>query len=380
MGCISSLTCGSAYLLGQRLFNQKTGVIWATLLAFSPLFVRYSIVPYQEALFLFLIFIGIYFYLLDKPSASYLSSLFISLSCLTRYEGWILCGIIIADLLTRNRYKYNKKERLVFLLCFIIGIFIWICIKFLFQGDPIIGGPLHNTALINDKAQTFKNLSAIITYFLLKIKISISYIAVFIGVPFVFFMCLGVFFIVKDKYDFKFQLITYTLMLLVLSLLRSLGGVFTDRMILFPISFLLIPIAITLSKIWDFANKFKPNFKYGTIIMLLIIIWYAPKAVISVRQASNSFAPEYGVAKFLENLDPKSKTLIYPRQSNNIWGESLISAIIGNSINLKINHNIFSFDMLPKKYKEDINKFKKEKNIDYIVSFYNGKYHFAKSM
>lgn len=380
MGCISGLTCGSAYLLGQQLFNQQTGIIWATLLAFSPLFVRFSIVPYQEALFLFLIFMGIYFYLLNKPSSIYLSSLFISLSCLTRYEGWILCGIIIADILINKRNKYNKKECYVFVLCFIVGIFIWLCVKFLFQVEPVIGSPLHNTDFINDKMRTFQNLSTIMAHFLLKIKISMYYIKVFIGLPFVFIMCLGMVFIVKDKYDFKMQLITYTVTLLALSIIRSFGGVFTDRMMLFPISFLLIPIAIALSKFWNFANRFRPNFKNGMIIMLLIVFWYAPKAVISVRQISSSFAPEYGIAKLLENLNPKSKTLIYPRPSNNIWGESLISAVIGNSIKLKINHNIFSFDMLPKRFKEDINIFIKEKNIDYIVSFHNGKYRLTKSI
>ena len=41
---ISGLTCGSAYLLGQRLFNRNTGLIWATMLAFSPLFVRFSLI------------------------------------------------------------------------------------------------------------------------------------------------------------------------------------------------------------------------------------------------------------------------------------------------------------------------------------------------
>lgn len=376
--CISGLACGSAYLLGQRMFNQKIGIIWATLLAFFPLFVRYSIVPYQEALFLFLIYMGIYFYLLDEPSSIYLSSLFISLSCLTRYEGWVLCGIIISDILISKKYNYKKSYS--YLLCFILGIIIWVCVKFVFQFEPVIGGPLDNTDLVNNKMHIFSNSYAIMAHFWLQFKISISYIKVIIGVPVVFVMCAGMVFITKDKYDFKVQLITYTLMLLALSIIRSLGGVFTDRMMVFPISFLLIPIAVTLSKIWDFADRFKPNFKCGMIILLLIIIWYTPKAAISVHQTSSSFVPEYRVAKFLENLNPKSKTLIYPRPSKNVWGESLISAIIGNSIKLKIDHNIFSFDMLPQKYRADINKFIKEKNVDYIISFHNGKYHFTKSI
>ena len=148
----------------------------------------------------------------------------------------------------------------------------------------------------------------------------------------------------------------------------------------FPISFLFIPIAVILSKTCDLANKFRPKFRCGMIIVLLIIILHTPKAVVSVHQISSSFVPEYDVAKFLEDFDPKSKTLIYPRPSKNIWGESLISAVIGNSMKLKIDQNIFSFDMLPEKYREDIDKLIEEKNIDYVISFRNGKYRFSNCM
>lgn len=376
LACISGLACGSAYLLGQRLFDNKVGILWATLLMVCPLFVCVSIVPYQEALFLFLVFMGMYFYLSDESSSIYPSPFFISLSCLTRYEGWILCGIITFDIVINKKYGYKKS--CVYSFCFILGIIIWLCLKFLFQLEPVIGGPLDFTEAVNKRIQITSDLSALMSHSGLIIVAMVACIYNAIGVLFVP-MGAGMAFVLKEKYDFKVHLIVYTIVLLLFSLVRGLGGVLTTRMMVFPVAFLLVPVAVVLSKLWILADRYKPKYRCGMIMILLIVIWYAPKAVTSVHKASSSASPEYNIAKSLEILDPASKVLIYPRPQKNIWGESTISAIIGNSIKLKIDYNVFSFDMLSKEYRENIDRFIEENNIDYIISYDHGKYRFTEA-
>ncbi len=168
--------------------------------------------------------------------------------------------------------------------------------------------------------------------------------------------------------------------LLLLTAVRSIGSVLTGRMLVFPIAFLLFPTALCLSKIWMLADHLKYKFKWGFILMLIIIVAsYVLTSVLKVRRISSLYVAEHNVAKFIETLNPNSKILIHPRKVKNPWGESTISAIIGNSLKLRIGLNIFSYDMLSRKDLEEINLFKEKQGIDYEVIYNNGKYHFCKT-
>lgn len=376
LASIAGLTCGSSYLLGQKLFNHRVGLIFATLLVFYPLFVSWSIVPYQEALFLLFIFMGLFFYLSNNPSSKYLAAIFISLSCLTRYEGWILCGILIFHMTLREK-KYDKKY-IFCLIYFLSGISVLLFVKHVLQIEPVIGGPLNNTPF-NERYNVLisSNFLSVLNILRMHLIKYICFAIQLMGILPFCFSIVGLFLIIEEKHDFKIYFIIYMLSLILVTAMRGLGGAFTNRMLVFPTVFLLFPMALCLSKIWAIVDHIKSNFKLGIVITLIIVALFAHRAVLTVRNMSSTFIKEYNIAKFIETLDPNSKILICPRPVKDVWGESTISAIIGNSVDLKINQNIFSNDMLSQEDLRDINHFIEKQGIDYLISYKNGKYNFS---
>ncbi len=110
LAAIGALTVAAAYSFAARLFNRTTGVVFAALLATNPLFVAISIVPYQEVLFIGLIFAGLSFHhARDERHASDArrfgwlpAAAALNLACLTRYEAWIVVALLCAGTVVRH--------------------------------------------------------------------------------------------------------------------------------------------------------------------------------------------------------------------------------------------------------------------------------------
>ncbi len=88
----------ASYALASRLFSPLVGLIAAALLSTNVMFVSLAIVPYPEVLFMAFIFCGLFF--LDRPTTRlrfYAGVFFVAAACLTRYEGWILAAILVAE-------------------------------------------------------------------------------------------------------------------------------------------------------------------------------------------------------------------------------------------------------------------------------------------
>ncbi len=82
------------WLLLCRAFGPVPAYLAALLLAISPLFVLFSIVPYQEGLFLTLLFLALWLALAPgEPRWPWLA-LVVGLAALTRYEGWLLASLL----------------------------------------------------------------------------------------------------------------------------------------------------------------------------------------------------------------------------------------------------------------------------------------------
>jgi hypothetical protein len=85
----------SGYALAACLFGRLAAALFAVLLATTPLFVALSIVPYQEVLFLGLAFTGLALHFgPDGPHRARWAAAAFNLACLTRYEGWVLVGVV----------------------------------------------------------------------------------------------------------------------------------------------------------------------------------------------------------------------------------------------------------------------------------------------
>jgi len=99
--CLAILATGalaSAYYFASRIFFPSIGLIFVALLGVSPIFVALSIVPYTEILFAGLLFLALS--LLEQPRSAghfYLGVTALNLACLTRYEGWLLAGLLISE-------------------------------------------------------------------------------------------------------------------------------------------------------------------------------------------------------------------------------------------------------------------------------------------
>jgi hypothetical protein len=99
------------WLLLRRAFGAPVAYLGALLLAVNPLFVTFSIVPYQEGLFLTLAFLALWLALEpDKIRWSWLT-LTLALAGLTRYEGWLLALFIWLLFLWRRKHAGNLTWR-----------------------------------------------------------------------------------------------------------------------------------------------------------------------------------------------------------------------------------------------------------------------------
>jgi hypothetical protein len=88
------------WLLLRRAFGAPVAYLGALLLALDPLFVTFSVVPYQEGLFLTLAFLALWLAL--APDKIRWLTLVLGLAGLTRYEGWLLALLIWLLLLWRR--------------------------------------------------------------------------------------------------------------------------------------------------------------------------------------------------------------------------------------------------------------------------------------
>jgi hypothetical protein len=93
------------WLLLRRAFGASVAYLGTLLLALNPLFVTFSVVPYQEGLFLTLAFLVLWLGLLPgKIHWSWLIAL-VALAELTRYEGWLLALLLWLLFLWRRRQE-----------------------------------------------------------------------------------------------------------------------------------------------------------------------------------------------------------------------------------------------------------------------------------
>lgn len=91
------------WLLLYRAFGASIAYLGALALALQPLLIVFSIVPYQEGLFLTLACLALWLALLPgKPRWRWLA-LVVGLAALTRYEGWLLALLLWLLLLWRQK-------------------------------------------------------------------------------------------------------------------------------------------------------------------------------------------------------------------------------------------------------------------------------------
>lgn len=100
LAVISAGVVVALYGLTAEMFSPAIGLIAAAFLASNVMFVALATVPYQEVLFVFWVLMGLHLLQAEDQEASrnrYLAAGCINLACLTRYEGWLVVGILAAE-------------------------------------------------------------------------------------------------------------------------------------------------------------------------------------------------------------------------------------------------------------------------------------------
>lgn len=99
MALIGALAGVGFYFLMRHFTSESCAFLAALLFATNPFFMQLTIVPYQEVLMLGLLFFAFHFYFDERVIAA---SLCLGLACLTRYEAWAACPVIVLAELYRR--------------------------------------------------------------------------------------------------------------------------------------------------------------------------------------------------------------------------------------------------------------------------------------
>ncbi len=102
--CFGATASLAFWLLLRRAFGASVAYLGGLLLALNPLFVTFSIVPYQEGLFLTLGFLALWLALAPGKIPWLWLTLTLALAGLTRYEGWLLSLFIWLLFLWRRQH------------------------------------------------------------------------------------------------------------------------------------------------------------------------------------------------------------------------------------------------------------------------------------
>ncbi len=112
LALLSAGALAGCYALTARLYGRTEGLAAAAFLAGNALFVTLATVPYQEGLFALQVY-GV-LALLHEPATDgratplpgrarfFWAALVSNLACLNRFEGWILCAILAAEMFLRG--------------------------------------------------------------------------------------------------------------------------------------------------------------------------------------------------------------------------------------------------------------------------------------
>lgn len=99
------------YLIGQQLFNKRTGLIAALLLAVSSYHVWISRIGLQESMVIFFVLLAIYYFIKSLSTGAYWKwGIAFGLAMMTKYTAIALVPIIFFYVLFFRRDLFNKKN------------------------------------------------------------------------------------------------------------------------------------------------------------------------------------------------------------------------------------------------------------------------------
>jgi 4-amino-4-deoxy-L-arabinose transferase-like glycosyltransferase len=147
------------YLVGERTFGPVPGLLAGLFALTAPILVRAGVTGHTEALYMMLVFAGVFF-VLDDSDHPYLIGLFSGLAYLTRYNHWFYFLALMVVALKRcnqRRLSYFTKVMGTFLVL----ISPWIIRNVLLVGQPFYH---HHMYLLASHNSLMKNFSVFYTF------------------------------------------------------------------------------------------------------------------------------------------------------------------------------------------------------------------------
>jgi 4-amino-4-deoxy-L-arabinose transferase-like glycosyltransferase len=133
----SLLSVYFTYLIGKKIFNEKTGLIAAAIFSLTPLFLMLTGMILTEPLAILLSLLGVYLFLdRDKKMKIFLAGLLIALSFMSKFpQGIIFAALSLVIILDQKTFWIKIKQLLLFGLGFSIPVLAFLIFNYFTYGD-----------------------------------------------------------------------------------------------------------------------------------------------------------------------------------------------------------------------------------------------------
>lgn len=307
-----------AYLLGEKLYNKKVGLIAAAILGLTPFIVQHSRTLLTDVPSLTLLTIGFYYFIVHfqgkKTIYGVLAGAFFALAFLMRFTSIILLLIIPLYIYLNSKDLSNeiKNTKIVFLsfIGALIPYFVWSQIQFGLFFSPVISAIYAVSSGIEPIEFYFINLFEAYTVFSL--------------IGFILFLI----FFLKDKIQ-KNKLEKESLFLLIWFIAFIIFMSFTPhkeiRYLITPISLPLILIsALGVNKLIEFVSTKKFILKSATFILLILLAFVSFQPAFERLNEpfinSEITTEEYEVSNFINNLNLSIEIDLYTNNNYPVFG------------------------------------------------------------
>ena len=235
------------YLIGRRLFNEKTAMLSSLLLAISPTFFFFGGVMLTEIISTFFALSGIYYFIERKHL---LSGLFLGIAFMTRFLQLIVFIALVIVILIYFNKKDIKNQSKIF-IGLLIAVLPYLALNLV----------LYNNAFLAFAQQLYlSNNSGWFNYHSLNYYLIELFKENFLYLLFVF----GIFLLFKGKgINKKIIVISFYLFFIFFNSIKQKEMRFL--IISFPYLYLLVSYFVVT--IYD---KFKNQFKYAILIIILL--------------------------------------------------------------------------------------------------------------
>lgn len=328
---VGSLASGAVAWAVARAWSWPSGLAAGWLVAFYPPFFIATIVPYQEGFLL--LFGALALGALTtgpndgRPMLRGFASVSLALACLSRYEAWLLTAILLTGALLRRDWRRAvvTVPSLVVMACWIVTL----------QFLPLSDGPprtAESPIFVHLLDGNLFDQSSRIAHAAARLLSSMLREA---GLPVALLVILGLVSLRRRGVPpFRTELPLLVAALVGLSAVRAVNAGYTSlRMMLGPSMWLLFAAGIGLAGL---AALFRGRWAIG-IRVVLVGTLASTLAVRSVQQArieDHKFRRDYDASRILLSLPPIVNVALLPRPSPDILGQSMVGAIMGQSLDL----------------------------------------------